>query len=82
MFKQIHQFITENAQRLSSQLSTFEQNVATETADIRDSYQPALRPVKFNSSSSTIATLLPGQLALCDSSLGNSPSSSARQQTT
>jgi hypothetical protein len=71
MLKQIHQFITENAGRLSSQLSAFESNVATETADIRATFLPNLTPLNFTSSSATAATLLPGQIGLCDSNLGN-----------
>jgi len=71
MLKQIHQFITESPSRLSSQLSAFEGNIKAETDGIRATYQPALVPRKFTSVADTIASVLPGQLALCDSNLGN-----------
>lgn len=67
MFAQIKQFITENAQRLSSQLSTFEGNVAKETADIRASFQPALSQIVFSASSSSSAFGV-GTVALCEPS--------------
>src|SRR3954469_3838235 len=71
MLKLVKQFVTENAVRLSAQLSTFETNVATETADIRAKFLPSLTPINFTSTSATTATLLPGQIGLCDSNLGN-----------
>lgn len=67
MLALIKQFITENAQRLSSQLSTLEGNVAKETADIRASFQPALTQVVFSASSSSSAFGV-GVAALCEPS--------------
>lgn len=71
MLKQIHQFITENLKHLSTQLSTFENNVSDETKAIREGYLPQFEQVSFTNVSPVSMTLLVGQAAQCDTSIGN-----------
>lgn len=69
--KQIGNFQTDNAERLSEQLDRFQANVVTETADIRKSFMPELQPVPFvgSTASPAIRSFTVGQIALCDTSL-------------
>lgn len=69
--KKIGNFQTEDAGRLSEQLDRFQDAVDVETSAIRAGFIPQLAQVPFSSSSAVSATLLPGQLAICDSSIGN-----------
>jgi len=67
--KQIIQFITEDKQRLSSQLSALEGNVVKETADIRSSYAPNLSQVQI--AATTLAPVLTWQVGMVDMTTGN-----------
>jgi hypothetical protein len=63
--KQIHNFNTDDTNRLQSQLSDFENNVATETKSIRESFIPSLEQ-RLTTGAAVTSTLLVGQMALCD----------------
>lgn len=69
--KKVGNFQTEDKNRLSEQLDRFQDAVDQETTDIRSSFIPQLTAANFLSSTPVSATLLPGQIALCDSNLGN-----------
>jgi hypothetical protein len=69
--KKVGNFQTEDPKRLSEQLDRFQDAVDQETANIRAGFIPQLEQLSFSSSSAVTATLLPGQIGLCDSSLGN-----------
>lgn len=69
--KKVGNFQTQSPDRLSEQLDRFQDAVDQETQDIRASFIPQLAPRSFNSASPVTATLLTGQIALCDSNLGN-----------
>ena len=66
--QEIHNFNTDDPNRLQSQLANFEGNVKTETDSIRKSFIPSLEQMQTVGASVT-ATLLVGQIALCDSGL-------------
>lgn len=70
MLRLLRQFITDNAARLSSQLSLFEQNVDTETRSIRSSFLPGLEPLTVNKSIPVKAYTV-GQALECDMTLGS-----------
>jgi len=64
----IKQFITEDKQRLSSQLSDLENNVATETSDIRASFEPkAVQTPRITKGGGVYTT---GQTLIVDTSGG------------
>lgn len=63
--KLIRQFITDNAKRLSSQLSDFENNVQAETLNIRSTFVVAPVAVRVNAGGGIYTT---GQALLCDTS--------------
>jgi hypothetical protein len=69
--KKVGNFQTDVPLRLSEQLDRFQDAVDDETSSIRATYIPQLTPINFTSASATTATLLPGQIGLCDSNLGN-----------
>lgn len=69
--KKIGNFQTEDQKRLSEQLDRFQDAVDAETSDIRAGFIPQLTRVPFFSNSPVTASLMPGQLAFCDSRLGN-----------
>ena len=68
--QEIHNFNTDDANRLQSQLANFEGNVKTETDAIRESFIPSLEQ-RMTTGSPITATLLVGQVMLCDSNVGN-----------
>lgn len=68
--KKIGNFQTEDDKRLSEQLDRFQEAVDNETQSIRLSYIPQLKPIRVLSSTLG-ATLLNGQMALCDTNAGN-----------
>jgi hypothetical protein len=66
MLRTIKQFITGDAKRLSSQLSDLENNVATETADIRTNYvQKAPQTARISKGGGVYTT---GQTLIADTS--------------
>lgn len=67
--KLIGQFDTESQQRLTAQLSEFQNNVVKETTDIRAAFMPELEVLKFVGILGAALTLLPGQAAICDSAV-------------
>lgn len=69
--KKVGNFQTDIPERLSEQLDRFQDAVDQETQDIRASFIPQLQQLSFGAATPITTTLLPGQLALCDSSLGN-----------
>lgn len=68
--QEIHNFNTENPDRLQSQLASFEGNVKTETDSIRKGFIPSLEQ-QMSTGAAVTATLLVGQIELCDSAVGN-----------
>lgn len=64
-------FNVEDPKRCSEQLDRFQDAVDQETSDIRASFLPSFEQISFLNTSPVSMTLLPGQLAFCDSSLGN-----------
>jgi len=69
--KTVGNFQTEDPNRLSEQLDRFQDNVENETADIRASFITDLTQKRFTATPTVASTLLPGQIALCESALGN-----------
>lgn len=69
--KKVGNFQTEDPNRLSEQLDRFQDAVDQETSDIRAGFFPNLTQVSFSSVSPVSMTLLPTQIAICDSSSGN-----------
>jgi hypothetical protein len=69
--KSVGDFQTQDPDRLSEQLDRFQDAVQQETASIRAGFIPQLKQVRFSSTSTVTETVLPGQVALCDSSIGN-----------
>lgn len=69
--KKVGNFQTDVPLRLSEQLDRFQDAVDDETSSIRSGFIPQPTPINFMSASATTATLLPGQIGLCDSNLGN-----------
>lgn len=70
MLRLIRQFITENSDRLSSQLGDFEQNVANETDRLRAGALPQLVPISVTLST-VVASYTVGQAVECDMTLGS-----------
>jgi len=69
--KKVGNFQTEDPKRLSEQLDRFQDATDQETSEIRAGFFPNLTQVAFSSVSPVSMTLLPTQLAMCDSSTGN-----------
>lgn len=69
--KTVGDFQTQDPGRLSEQLDNFQKNVIAETSDIRSGYMPNLGQQRFSPQTGIGATLLSGQVALCDSTTGN-----------
>ncbi len=69
--KTVGDFQTQDPVRLSEQLDRFQGNVATEAQDIRAGFMPLLTQQTFSPQTPIGATLLTGQIALCDSTTGN-----------
>ncbi len=69
--KEVGDFQTQDPVRLSEQLDRFQDAVVAETEDIRASFIPALEPRSFTPQTAIGATLLAGQIAVCDSATGN-----------
>lgn len=69
--KKVGNFQTEDPKRLSEQLDRFQEAVDNETGAIRLGFIPQLEPKLFTGSTPISTTLLTGQIALCDSNLGN-----------
>lgn len=69
--KKVGNFQTEDKDRLSEQLDRFQDAVDTETQDIRVSFMPLPKQLGFTGGTANAQTLVTGQIALCDSNLGN-----------
>jgi len=69
--KKVGNFQTQSPDRLSEQLDRFQDAVDQETQDIRVACIPQLEQRPFLSTTPISATLLVGQMAMCDSSVGN-----------
>jgi hypothetical protein len=68
--QEIHNFNTDDPNRLQSQLANFEGNVKSETDSIRSGFIPSLEQL-LTTGAAVTATLLVGQMALCDTGAGN-----------
>lgn len=67
----IGNFTTEDTRRLTSQLSALEDNIDRETRDIRASFLPNFERRLFSPDTIATATLLPGQVAICDTTVAS-----------
>lgn len=71
MLKLIRQYITTNANRLSSQLSDLEKNVSDETGNIRSSFEKLLTPTPVVTANKTGASIYTtGDLIVADTTQG------------
>jgi len=68
--RKVRQFNTENPDRLSAQLSDFEDNVKVETDDIRGSFLPAFIVSDITNVTTTTRTYTVGQALRCNAKAG------------
>lgn len=69
--KKVGNFQTEDPKRLSEQLDRFQDAVVQEASNIRAGFIPQLEQRRFTATTAVGATLLVGQIALCDSTTGD-----------